>query len=123
MRSESVIKSRNKWDLKRKSPVRSPKYGILLALCALSARTAWAGRVTSVEALAIPVSNLERSVAFFTDVLSFQKVNETQVTDRSFAQLHGLYKGKPRIAWLKLGDEYLVLVDYGAARGRSIPLD
>ena len=48
--------------------------GFLFVL--LIAGRAQAAHVTAVEAIALPVDNLERSVAFYTNVLTFEKVKE-----------------------------------------------
>lgn len=73
----------------------------LLAIFLLS--SAWAG--TGVESVGMTVSDLDRSVDFYTRVLTFQKVSQIE--------------GRAR---LQLGAEFLELTQY-ATKGRQAPGD
>jgi catechol 2,3-dioxygenase-like lactoylglutathione lyase family enzyme len=69
----------------------------------------------------LTVRNLDRSVEFFTKVLTFEKVSEVEVTGEAFERLEGVFGARARVARLKLGDEQIELTEYLAPRGRSIP--
>ncbi|MDX2034953.1 MAG: VOC family protein [Blastocatellia bacterium] len=95
-----------------------------LALALLLAGAAAAqGRVTAVEAPGFTVSDLDRSVEFFTRVLSFEKVSEREMEGAEHERLQGVFGLRMRVARLRLGDEFLDLTEYLAPRGRPIPID
>jgi catechol 2,3-dioxygenase-like lactoylglutathione lyase family enzyme len=70
------------------------------------------------------VSDLDRSVSFYTDVLGFEKVDETEVAGRQYEDLEGVFGLRARRARLRLGDEQIELTEYLAPPGgRAVPLD
>jgi catechol 2,3-dioxygenase-like lactoylglutathione lyase family enzyme len=79
--------------------------------------------VRSVAAVGLTVSDLERSVAFYTGVLTFQRVSEMERSGAAFERLVGVPGARARIVRLRLGDEYLELTQYLAPRGRPAPAD
>lgn len=80
-------------------------------------------QVTAVDASGITVSDLDRSVEFFSRVLSFEKVSEVEVAGSEYEHLQGLFGVRLRIARLKLGSEFIELTEYLAPKGRPIPAD
>jgi len=79
--------------------------------------------VQTVDAVGLTVGNLDRSIAFFRDVLSFAVVGENEVTGSGLETLEGVFGAHVRNARLKLGGESIVLTEYLAPRGRPIPGD
>jgi catechol 2,3-dioxygenase-like lactoylglutathione lyase family enzyme len=69
------------------------------------------------------VSDLDRAVEFYSKVLSFEKVSDTEVTGDEYERLQGVFGLRMRIARLKLGDEFIELTEYLAPKGRPIPVD
>jgi catechol 2,3-dioxygenase-like lactoylglutathione lyase family enzyme len=71
------------------------------------------------------VSDLDRSLVFYQDVLSFQKVSEREVAGKALEQETGVFGVRCRIAEMKLGDETLELTQYLAAStpGKAYPAD
>ena len=69
------------------------------------------------------VSDLDRSVEFYSDVLSFNKVGEVEVSGREYDQLQGVFGLRMRVARLQLGDEFIELTEYLTPKGRPIPVD
>jgi catechol 2,3-dioxygenase-like lactoylglutathione lyase family enzyme len=69
------------------------------------------------------VSDLDRAVDFYTNVLTFQKVSEIEVAGAEYERLQGVFGLRMRIARLKLGAETLELTQYLAPEGRPIPPD
>jgi MIP family channel proteins len=67
------------------------------------------------------VSDLDRSVEFYTKVLSFQKESERAGRLDSFDRLTGVFGTNVRVATLRLGKERLELVQYITPHGRPIP--
>lgn len=80
-------------------------------------------QVLKVDAVGITVSDLDRSVKFYTEVLGFKKVSEAEVQGDEYEKLQGLFGIRMRIARLQLGDEFIELTDYLTSGGRSIPED
>jgi catechol 2,3-dioxygenase-like lactoylglutathione lyase family enzyme len=79
--------------------------------------------VDAVDSIGITVSDLDRSVEFFTDVLTFEKVSEIEIADEEFEHLQGVFGARARVARLKLGGESIELTEYLAPKGRPIPVD
>jgi len=94
--------------------------------CAPVARTLTASSqslVQSVEAVGMTVSNMERSVAFFSDVLTFEKTLDIEVAGGEYERLQGLFGIRMRIVRMRLGGEQIELTEYLAPRGRRIAED
>jgi catechol 2,3-dioxygenase-like lactoylglutathione lyase family enzyme len=87
------------------------------------ARTADAPLVQAVGPIGLTVSDLDRSVAFFTEVLTFEKVSEAESFGDAYEHLHGVFGARVRVARLRLGQEEIELTEYLAPRGRPIPAD
>ena len=87
------------------------------------ARGNQAVEAAAVSAIGITVGDLDRSVAFFTQVLSFEKTSEIEVDGPAYERLTGIFGVRIRIARLKLGEERLELSQYLAPEGRPIPVD
>jgi catechol 2,3-dioxygenase-like lactoylglutathione lyase family enzyme len=80
-------------------------------------------QVTKVEAVGITVKEMDRSLKFYTEVLGFKKISDTEYKGESVEKLKGLFGLNTRVARLRLGDEYIELTDYLTTGGRSIPED
>ena len=81
------------------------------------------GAVVSVDSVAMVVEDMDRSVRFFTDVLTFKKVSDDEVTGGDYERLHGVFGLRLRLVRLQLGDEFLELMDFIAPEGRPVPVD
>jgi catechol 2,3-dioxygenase-like lactoylglutathione lyase family enzyme len=79
--------------------------------------------VQSVEAVGMTVSNMERSVAFFSDVLTFEKTLDVEVAGGEYERLQGLFGIRMHIVRMQLGSEQIELTEYLAPRGRRIAED
>lgn len=80
-------------------------------------------RVSAVEAVAMTVSDMERSIDFFSRVLTFQKLSDVEIAGSDYEHLQGVFGARIRVVRLKLGDEQIELHEYLAPRGRPIPPD
>src|SRR5262249_4547226 len=78
---------------------------------------------SGVDSVAMVVEDLDRSVAFFRDVLTFEQVSDQEITGEDYERLEGVFGLRLRIARMKLGDEYLDLMDFIAPEGRPVPVD
>ena len=82
---------------------------------------AWAG--TGVDSIGLTVSDLDRSVEFYTTVLTFQKVSDFEAEGDAYEHLNGVFGLHFRRARLQLGDEFIELTEYLAPQGRPAPVD
>lgn len=76
-----------------------------------------------VDAIAITVSDMERAVDFYSKVLAFEKVSDTEVAGDDYEHLQGVFGLRMRVVRMRLGDEFIELHEYLAPKGRPIPVD
>jgi catechol 2,3-dioxygenase-like lactoylglutathione lyase family enzyme len=79
--------------------------------------------VEAVDAVGITVADMDRAVAFYRNVLSFEPVSDVEVVGDAYAQLQGVFGLRMRVVRLQLGDECLVLTEYLTPKGRPAPVD
>lgn len=92
-----------------------------LTIAALLAAALWAA--PSVDSIAITVSDLDRSVDFYSEVLNFQKISEYEVAGVGYEHLEGVFGVRIRAARMQLGNEKIELMEYLAPKGRPVPAD
>ncbi|HEX8914624.1 MAG TPA: VOC family protein [Humisphaera sp.] len=92
-------------------------------LSAGAALAADARAVTAVSRVGMTVDDLDRSAAWYADVLDFRKVAEIERAGEDLERLTGVFGARARTARLRLGDEELELTEYLAPRGRAVPPD
>jgi catechol 2,3-dioxygenase-like lactoylglutathione lyase family enzyme len=106
---------------------RFPRAGVLLIallLLALGALgDARAAPVSRIDSIGITVSDMDRALAFYTGVLPFEVVSETEVQGDAYEHLFGVFGMRARIVRLRLGEEAIELIDYLAPEGRPVPVD
>src|SRR5215472_11112197 len=79
--------------------------------------------VTGLDSIGLTVSDLDRSVEFYSGVLHFQKVSETEAEGEAWEHLTGVFGPRMRTARMRLGEEYIELTEFLAPRGRPAPGD
>jgi catechol 2,3-dioxygenase-like lactoylglutathione lyase family enzyme len=79
--------------------------------------------VQSVVSAGFTVQDMDRSLEFYTKVLSFQMVSDLELAGETYEQVQGVFGLRMRVVTLKLGDELLELTEYLAPKGRPIPVD
>jgi catechol 2,3-dioxygenase-like lactoylglutathione lyase family enzyme len=79
--------------------------------------------IDGVDAIGITVSDMDRAVDFYSRVLTFEKVSDTEVTGPDYEHLEGVFGLRIRVVRLRLGDEFIELTEYLAPKGRPIPVD
>ena len=98
-----------------------------LALCALAAMVSSAATppapISTVDSVALTVSDLDRATDFYSKVLTFEKVADREVAGEPYQRLFGLSGVRVRSVRMRLGDEYLELQQFLAPRGRAVPPD
>ena len=80
-------------------------------------------KIRSIGTILITVGNMDRSLDFYSRVLTFEKVSDTELAGDDVEHLFGVFGARVRVVRMKLGDEYVELVQFLAPRGRSIPAD
>jgi catechol 2,3-dioxygenase-like lactoylglutathione lyase family enzyme len=94
----------------------------------LAALLLWAGPLAAqlvheVGPIGMTVADLDRSIGFYTAVLRFRVVADTEVTGTPYEQLTGVFGVRLRVARLRLGSEEIELTQYLAPEGRPAPVD
>jgi catechol 2,3-dioxygenase-like lactoylglutathione lyase family enzyme len=79
--------------------------------------------VSGIGAIGITVSDLDRAVSFYTGVLEFKELSESEVAGPQYERLEGVFGLRMRIAELALGDERVNLIEYLVPKGRDVPSD
>lgn len=83
----------------------------------------FAQTVTAVDAIGMTVGDMDRSVEFYSKVLTFEKVSDVEVWGDQYEHLQGLFGLRMRVVRMKLGDEAIELTEYLAPQGRPFPID
>jgi catechol 2,3-dioxygenase-like lactoylglutathione lyase family enzyme len=100
---------------------------LMLSLLAESGRhVAVAGdkpTVAALDSVGLTVSDIDRSVDFFSKVLSFEKISDVEAYGSDYERLEGLFGIRARVVRMKLGEESIELTEYLTPRGRPIPVD
>jgi catechol 2,3-dioxygenase-like lactoylglutathione lyase family enzyme len=97
---------------------------ILLAVfCGAHAAADHRPLVTAVDSIGLTVSDLDRSVEFYSKVLLFEKVSETEVDGPEYEHLEGVFGLRMRTARMRLGNEFIELTEFLVPRGRPAPID
>jgi catechol 2,3-dioxygenase-like lactoylglutathione lyase family enzyme len=69
------------------------------------------------------VSDVDRAVSFYSRVLHFERVSDTEVAGETYEHLEGVLGLRMRVVRMRLGDEFIRLTEYLAPKGRPIPTD
>lgn len=95
----------------------------LFLLWALLCATAVPAQVTGVDSVGITVTDIDRSVDFYSRVLTFEKESEREVAGSEYERLYGLFGLRLRIVRMRLGEERIELMQFFAPGGRPYPAD
>jgi catechol 2,3-dioxygenase-like lactoylglutathione lyase family enzyme len=79
--------------------------------------------IQGVHSIGITVSDLDRSIEFYSKVLSFEKVSDMEVWGEEYERLYGVFGLRMRVVTLRLGQELLELTEFLVPRGRPMPRD
>ena len=103
----------------------SSRWSTMLLGLVLLAAPALAGAppVEGVLATGMTVADLDRSIAFYTGVLRFERIDERELAGPELERLEGVFGARVRIARLRLGEERIELTQYLAPEGRPLPVD
>jgi catechol 2,3-dioxygenase-like lactoylglutathione lyase family enzyme len=93
---------------------------VLLWCVLLSARAA---TPVAVDSVGIPVSDMQRSRAFYREVLGFREVADREVFGEAYEKLFGTFGVRLHAVRMQLGDEFIELMQFQTPRGRPLPVD
>ncbi|HEX8288872.1 MAG TPA: VOC family protein [Pyrinomonadaceae bacterium] len=79
--------------------------------------------VQKIESVGFTVSDMDKAIDFYTRVLSFEKISDTETWGEDYERLSGVFGSRVRIVDLRLGNEMLELTEYLTPQGRPIPVD
>ncbi|CAN1211412.1 VOC family protein [Tumidithrix helvetica PCC 7403] len=79
--------------------------------------------VTTVDSVGITVSDMDKAIEFYSQVLSFQKISDVEVLGSEYERLQGIFGIRMRVVRMRLGDEILELTEYLTPKGRPIPVE
>ncbi len=79
--------------------------------------------ITAIKFVGMTVSDMERSLDFYTTVLFFNKISDREDAGIDCDRFYGLSDVRVRIAKLQLGEEIIELTEFLNPKGRSIPTD
>jgi catechol 2,3-dioxygenase-like lactoylglutathione lyase family enzyme len=79
--------------------------------------------VERVGAIGMTVSDMDKSVDFYSKVLSFEKVSDVEIAGEDYERLQGVFGLRMRVVRMKLGDEFIELTEYLTPKGRPVPVD
>jgi catechol 2,3-dioxygenase-like lactoylglutathione lyase family enzyme len=79
--------------------------------------------VRAVDSVGMTVADMDRSVDFYSKVLSFEKVSDIEVWGSEYEHLQGVFGLRMRVVRMRLGDEFIELTEYLAPKGRPIPVE
>src|SRR5215469_15626404 len=94
---------------------------LLFACLVAGARAAASPLVSTVDSVDITVSDMDRAMDFYSRVLSFKNVRDTEVTGETYENLEGVFGVRMRVVRMQLGDEFIELTEY-APKGRPFPV-
>ncbi|WNM64141.1 VOC family protein [Candidatus Nitrospira neomarina] len=79
--------------------------------------------ITAVDSVGMTVQEMDRSMKFYTEVLTFEPVSDVEVWGSEYEQFQGIFGLRMRVVRLKLGEECIELTEYLTPKGKPIPPD
>jgi catechol 2,3-dioxygenase-like lactoylglutathione lyase family enzyme len=68
--------------------------------------------VVAVDSIGMTVSDMDRSVAFYSDVLAFKPISDVEVDGPEYDQLWGIFDVRARVVRMQLGEQQLELIEF-----------
>ena len=79
--------------------------------------------IRAVGPILITVSDMDRSLDFYSRILTFKKVSDEEFAGDDAEHFFGVFGARVRVVRMQLGDESIHLVQFLASKGRPIPVD
>src|SRR2546428_10502083 len=90
-------------------------------LLCVSSTLAGQSIVKSVDAVGMTVSDMDRSVEFFSKILSFEKVSDVEAAGSEYERLQSVFGAPMRGVRMKMSDEVIDLTEYPPPQRRPLP--
>ena len=85
----------------------------ILVLVLFAPISCWAGTFAqSIASIGFTVSDMDRSVAFYRDVLTFKPVSDIEVDGPEYDQLYGCFGVRARVVRMQLGGQQIELTQF-----------
>ncbi len=79
--------------------------------------------VQSVTAIGMTVADMDRSTAFYSEILAFKKISDVEVDGAEYDRLWGVFGLRARVVRMQLGEQVLELIQFLAPPdARPIPV-
>ena len=78
--------------------------------------------VRAVESVGMTVADADRSIDFYSTVLSFQKISDTELEGSDYEHLEGVFGLRMRVVRMRLGDESIELTEYLSPKGKPVAM-
>jgi catechol 2,3-dioxygenase-like lactoylglutathione lyase family enzyme len=79
--------------------------------------------VRAVESVGMTVADVDRSIRFYSKVLSFEKISDIELQGVEYEHLEGVFALRIHVVAMRLGDESIELTEYLTPQGRPVPSD
>jgi catechol 2,3-dioxygenase-like lactoylglutathione lyase family enzyme len=80
-------------------------------------------RAVAIDSIGMTVSDMDRSTAFYSDVLAFKPISDVEVDGPEYDQLWGVFGVRARVVRMQLGGQQLELIEFLAPPDvRPIPV-
>src|SRR5215470_13482858 len=79
--------------------------------------------VRAMESVGMTVADADRSIDFYSRVLSFQKISDIEIEGSDYERLEGVFGLRMRVVSMRLGDESIELTEYLTPNGRPVAVD
>ncbi|MDA0977598.1 MAG: VOC family protein [Proteobacteria bacterium] len=80
--------------------------------------------ITRVNHTGISVSDMERSLTFYRDLLELEVIFDSDVPENTrLSEVVGMKQATGRVVWLRAGDTMIELWQWDTPRGRALPDD
>jgi catechol 2,3-dioxygenase-like lactoylglutathione lyase family enzyme len=96
---------------------------MLLALPAVLHADEGTPLISGVQSIGITVNDMDRAVGFYTQVLGFERVSESEASGSDYEHLYGVFGLRLKTVDLQLGAERIELMQFLAPHGRPAPVD
>ena len=109
--------------MQRSLQSRTPKQlalRFLLLACLVAGAQAAVPLASAIDSVDITVSDMDRAVDFYSRVLNFKNVRDSEVTGETYENLEGVFGVRMRVVRMQLGDEFIELTEYLVPKGRPI---
>ena len=81
-------------------------------------------KITRVNHTGISVSDMERSLAFYRDLLELEVIFDSDVPEnKALSSVVGMPGAQGRVVWLRAGDTMIELWQWDQPAGRDLPAD